>query len=217
MISILLNMKYAICRRLSTRLNAIKYVERHKTAKIVGGSQVVRSKLGRYTYITGSIVIDTEVGSFCSIADGCIIGGGAHPTNWISTSPIFYSGRNIFHENFSRNKFSEYEHTTIGNDVWIGSCSLLKAGISIGDGAIVGMGSVVTNDIPPYEIWAGNPARLIRSRFNSETRDQLLTIKWWEWSIDQIHKKSAYMNNVDSFLEACCKENKCTSERKEQL
>ena len=71
--------------------------------------------------------------------------------------------------------------TTIGNDVWIGTGAMVKAGVTIADGAVIGMGSVVTKDVGPYEIWAGNPARLIKKRLPEDEADRLASLKWWEW------------------------------------
>lgn len=69
--------------------------------------------------------------------------------------------------------------TVIGNDVWIGQGAFIKAGVHIGTGAVIGMGAVVTHDVEPYKIWVGNPARLIRKRFDDEMVQQLLASKWW--------------------------------------
>lgn len=76
--------------------------------------------------------------------------------------------------------------TEIGNDVWIGFKSVIMPGISIGDGAVVGARSVVTRDIPPFSIVAGNPANVVRMRFSPEIINELLKIRWWDWSIDKI-------------------------------
>ena len=91
-------------------------------------------------------------------------------------------------KNFARHEFEIFKRTTIGNDVWIGNRVMIKAGVKIGDGAVVGMGSIVTKDIGPYEIWAGNPARLIRKRFDDETIDAFEKMKWWEWDDIKIEK-----------------------------
>lgn len=95
----------------------------------------------------------------------------------------------------------EYNPIKIGNDVWIGCNSLILPGVSvIGDGAVVGAGSIVTHDIPPYAIVAGNPARIIRYRFQKEVIKELLASKWWEKSIHEIQPhiyefQKPYKNN----------------------
>ena len=172
--------KYGVARVLNRRPSAIRGSVIDKTASVGNGAQIVNCKIGRYSYIYGTSAVETEIGSFCSIAAGSSIGGGSHPTDWVSSSPVFYKGRNVLKTNFSQNEYKEYKKTTIGNDVWIGSSCRIKGGVTIGDGAVIGMGSVVTKDVPPYEIWAGNPAKFIRKRFDDETIDKLLKIKWWD-------------------------------------
>lgn len=76
--------------------------------------------------------------------------------------------------------------TIIGNDVWFGTNSTIMLGVKIGDGAIIGACSVVTKDVPPYSIVAGNPAKIVRYRFPDEIIEQLLKIKWWDWDYDKI-------------------------------
>ena len=193
-----------VISRVMTRLSikAVKNSKIDKCAKLNGKVSVINSSIGRYTYINNrSSLINVEVGSFCSIAAGCIIGGASHPVDWGSSSPVFHSGRNIFRKHFSEHKFNPYMSTKIDNDVWIGLNVLVKAGVHIGNGAIVGMGSVVTKDIPPYEIWAGNPARKIRDRFDEETKQKLLESKWWEFSEEKLNEVAKYINDVPRFLE----------------
>ena len=74
----------------------------------------------------------------------------------------------------------------IGNDVWIGYEASILAGVTIGDGAIIGTRAVVTKDVPPYTIVGGVPARQIRKRFSDEVISTLLTLKWWDWSEERI-------------------------------
>ena len=76
----------------------------------------------------------------------------------------------------------------VGNDVWIGYEAVILAGVTIGDGAIIGARAVVTKDVPPYTIVGGVPAKQIRKRFNEETIDTLLKLKWWDWSKERIAK-----------------------------
>ena len=175
-------LKYVLARLMCRKPSAIKNSSIHKTSKVINGAQIVNSNIDRYTYISSSNIICTKIGSFCSIAGGTTIGGGRHPIDWVSTSPVFYKGRNILKTNFSDRSFEEYANTIIGNDVWIGSKCLIKGGVTIGDGVIIGMGSVVTHDVPPYEVWAGNPAKFIKKRFDDETIEKLLSCKWWELS-----------------------------------
>ncbi|WP_207654407.1 CatB-related O-acetyltransferase [Lacrimispora amygdalina] len=158
-----------------------------KNAAICSGVKFYRGKLGKYSYIgNNSFVTDTEIGNFTSISMNCYIGGTAHPTEWVSTSPVFHKWGNVMKKNFSRHEFEIFKRTIIGNDVWIGNRVMIKAGVSVGDGAVIGMGSIVTKDIGAYEIWAGNPAKMIRKRFDDEMISKLEEIKWWEWSDEKL-------------------------------
>lgn len=174
-----------------------------KTAAICSGVRFYRGKIGKYSYIgNNSFVSDTDIGSFTSISTDCYIGGTSHPTDWVSTSPVFHKWENIMKKNFARHEFEIFKRTTIGNDVWIGNRVMIKAGVKIGDGAVVGMGSIVTKDIGPYEIWAGNPARLIRKRFDDETIDALEKMKWWEWDDNKIEKYAEKFTVPSELIEA---------------
>lgn len=181
----MMNVGYYFIRGINKifKLNAIKNSKIHPKAKLCYKIQMVNSSIGKYSYIgeNGSILY-TDIGAFCSIAENCTIGGPSHSMEYVSTSPIFTKGRNIFGKNFAEINFDPYRRTIIGNDVWIGSMCMIKAGIQVGNGAVIGMGSVVTRDVPDYEIWAGNPARCIRKRFDDKTIEKLRKIKWWEYN-----------------------------------
>lgn len=184
-----------------TRIPAIKATYIHKTSKICSGSLVVGCELGKYTYVGhDSTLINASVGSFCSIADRVTIGGAAHPSTWISTSPVFTEGDNVLCKNFSRHSFEATSKTEVGSDVWIGNNVLIKAGVKIGHGAIIGMGAVVTKSVPDYEIWGGNPARLIRKRFDESTILALLESEWWGLDDSEIKKLSDNFTDVTSFI-----------------
>ncbi len=192
---------YILSRLLNKRPAAIINSVIDPKAKVGDGAQIVNSRIGRYSYVYGSQIIHTRIGSFCSIAGDCTIGGGKHPVSWVSSSPVFYEGKNVFNKHFSNNKFEEYAQTLIGNDVWIGSKSLIKGGVVIGDGAIVGMGSVVTHDIPPYEIWGGNPAHFIKKRFDDESIQRLMDICWWDAEESVLFECGDLFSDVEALLE----------------
>ena len=151
-----------LIKRIYYRLHSsIKCSQVDKKATITYNVKFYNSKIGKYSYVSNDCnIFHTNIGKYSSIALGCNIGGGGHPIHWVSTSPIF-TKNNAFTNKYAHFKFEAYKETNIGNDVWIGAGSFVKSGVTISDGAIVGMGSVVTHDIPPYEIWAGNPARHI--------------------------------------------------------
>ena len=173
-----------------------------KTAFINSGANIVNSSLGRYTYCGYDCwMIETDVGSFCSISNGVRIGGAGHPMHFVSMSPVFHKGNNVLGKNFSEHEFDPFIRTKIGHDVWIGENSIIKAGITIGNGAVIGAGSVVTKDVGAYEIWAGNPARLIRSRFDAETAEKLEKTEWWNYSDEELAKAAELFNNPKKFIE----------------
>lgn len=172
---------------------ALRNCQIDRRARIGSGSYCIKTVIGRYSYIgENSIAVNAEIGSFCSIASYCCIGGGAHPTNMISSSPVFYKGRNCFGKNFSNIPFEAENRVTIGNDVWIGEKVFIKDGITIGNGAIIGALSIVTHDVPPYAIVGGVPAKVIRFRFDAETIKTLEDIKWWEMK-EEILEKYAHL------------------------
>lgn len=173
-----------------------------KRAAICSGVRFYRGKIGKYSYIgNNSFVCDTDIGNFTSISTDCYIGGTSHPTEWVSTSPVFHKWSNIMKKNFARHEFEIFKRTTIGNDVWIGNRVMIKAGVTIADGAVIGMGSIVTKDVGAYEIWAGNPARLIRKRMPDEQIAELQKTQWWDWSDEEIAKYAQSFNDVGGFLE----------------
>lgn len=127
-----------------------------------------------------------RVGKFCSFAlNVTIILGGEHRTDWVTTYPF-----NTF---FPEAKdFKGHPHSkgdiVIGNDVWIGYGAILLSGITIGDGAAIGAGSVVTKDVAPYSVVAGNPAQQVKLRFPEPTIEKLLQIAWWDWPMSKIQE-----------------------------
>lgn len=196
------NMRYYISKFINKiQISSVKNSEIHNTSKLGSKNNILELKMGRYSYIGNNCtIVNTTINNFCSIADNCIIGGAQHPIEWGSTSPVFHSGKNILKKNFSKHEFKVYENTNIGNDVWIGNNVIIKAGVQIGNGSIIGMGSVVTKNVGNYEIWAGNPAKLIRLRFSEDVVKELMKFQWWEKDDEEILKLSQQINNIDKFL-----------------
>ncbi len=172
------------------------------TAKVGTGSNCIGVRMGRYSYMgKNNSVAATTIGSFCSIASYCSIGGGAHPLNTVSTSPVFYEGKNGFNKHFSSIFVEKNKAIEIGNDVWIGEAVFIKDGVKIGTGAVIGAHSVVTKDVPPYAIVAGTPAKVIRYRFDEETIQRLLDSKWWEWPDDELTKWAKYFDDAEHLFQ----------------
>lgn len=145
-------------------------------------------------------MVNVDIGAFCSVADRVCIGGAGHPIERVSSSPVFHEGANVLSKNF---QFFPYDHTpktVIENDVWIGIGVIVKAGVTIHNGAVVGAGSVVTHDVPAYEIWAGNPAKKIRDRFDKDTMEKLKKTKWWSLPDTEIQEISKRFDDVKSFV-----------------
>lgn len=157
-----------------------------------------------------SEIYNIHIGGFCSIGHHVKIVTGNQPLeNWITTHPAFFStakqagfsflGKNIFAENSDSNNNSPWS-VQIGNDVWIRDCSIIREGVTIGDGAVIGMGSAVVKDVLPYEIVAANPAKLIRKRFNDTTIKELLEIDLWSKSIQWLQKNYKEFNTLDNIM-----------------
>lgn len=124
------------------------------------------------------------IGKFCSIACGAkfLFNSANHSMASLSTYPfpLFFEELGLDKRNVTKS-WDNKGNIIIGNDVWIGFEALILAGVSIGDGAIIGSRAVVTKDVPPYTIAAGVPARPIRKRFDDDTISNLIKIKWWNW------------------------------------
>lgn len=184
------------------RGSAILNAEIHPTSKVEAGSSFVHSKMGKHSFCGYNCDINhTEIGSFCSIANGVVIGGGMHPISWVSTSPVFYEGRDSVKKKYATHKRTVILKTTIGHDVWIGQNVLIKQGITIGTGAVVGMGSVVTKDVAPYSIVGGVPAKIIKKRFSEPMIYQLLESGWWDFSDEKLTKLAIYIKDPELFIQ----------------
>lgn len=140
------------------------------------GAEVV---IGHYSYLNDYTMIGSGcVGNYCSIGYGCQLGMHEHPLGFISTSPCLYGARNIFGEPAYWNDFPA--PPSIGHDVWIGSHAVILQGVTVGNGAVIAAGAVVTKDVPPYAIVAGVPARVIRKRFSDDEIAALTELHWWD-------------------------------------
>ena len=183
------------------RGSAIKESCIDKTSKIESGSQVINTNMGKYSFCGYDCkLINCDIGSFCSIADNVSIGGAQHPIEWVSTSPVFYEGRDSVRKKFSEFSRKEEKRTVIGHDVWIGESVYIKGGVSVGNGSVIGMGSIVVKDIGNYEIWAGNPARLIRKRFTEDIIEELNAIDWWDLTEEELTSMAVNIKEPKKFI-----------------
>lgn len=172
--------------------------------KIYSPYHLYDCKVGDYTYISmDSRISMADIGKFCSIGPNFVCGHGVHPTDGVSTSPMFYStmkqnGMTLSHED----KIEERKRIHIGNDVFIGMNVTVLDGVTIGDGAIIGAGAVVSKDIPPYAIAVGCPIRIVKYRFDEETIQRFLRLKWWNRDMDCLHLVEKHIFDPEKFLDA---------------
>lgn len=145
---------------------------------IHSGARIDRQcEVGSYTYIgCYTYITKASIGRYVSIANNVSIGQGEHDLSRPSTSSIFY-----------QDPWGELTRgsVSIGSDAWVGVDAIILRGVSVGVGAVVAANAVVTEDVAPYAIVAGSPARLIRYRFNASQREHLLASKWWELELSQ--------------------------------
>lgn len=136
------------------------------------------------------------IGKFCQIATGVrfIMNGANHPMNGLSTYPFKVFGQSWSGVSMDIRSKGDI---IIGNDVWIGNSVTIMQGVNIGDGAIIGTNALVTKDVEPYSVVGGNPARVIRKRFDEETIRFLLELAWWNWPVERISEYAQCITTGD--------------------
>jgi phosphonate metabolism protein (transferase hexapeptide repeat family) len=161
--------------------------------------------IGNFSY-TGpyTIIQNTKVLNFSNIAAHVRIGATDHPLERVTMHHFTYR-KKMYHldtlddEDFLNQRKSRM--TTIGHDTWIGHGAVIKPGIHVGHGSVIGSSSVVTKDVPDYAIVVGNPAKVIRYRFNPDQIQKLLSIQWWHWSYETIKKNQEdFLLPIDDFI-----------------
>ena len=174
-----------------------------KKAKVYGHVQVSNATMGDYSYIgRNSRLIHADIGKFCSIAGETKIGMGTHTLDKISTSPIFTEAKNgTKHSWVKVSAVNPFKRVKVGNDVWIGVRTMVMGGVTIGDGAVIGAGSIVTKDIPPYAVVAGVPAKVIRYRFPQEQIDALLANPWWNLPEEHLREQIELFQSSENIEE----------------
>lgn len=173
-----------------------------KNTQIYKPYRVDNLEAGNYTYVSGnSVISNTKIGKFCSIGPNFICGWGIHPTNGLSTAPMFYSVNKQNGTTLTKTtKIEERKPIVIGNDVFIGANVTVLDGITIGDGAVIGAGAVVSKNIPPYAIAVGSPIQVIKYRFEKHQIDELLKIKWWDFNEVDLIDVERHFFNIDEFI-----------------
>jgi len=189
--------KIANPRVLIGRNTVLKNVTFDQRAALGEGVRLTNVVVGRHTYFAhGCLLNNTSFGNFCSVGAGVKTGLGTHPTDeFISTHPAFYSLRKQSGSTYAaKQHFQEEEKTTVGHDVWIGANVVILDGVVVGNGAVIAAGAVVTQNVSPFEIVGGVPAKHIRFRFSPEEIDKIQQSAWW-------NKDETWLkNNAASFL-----------------
>ena len=166
-------------------------------------ARVRNCSLGDFSYIARDTQVhNATIGKFCCIGPQVLIGLGEHPSkDFVSSHPIFYS--EIGQANpviVSKSIFNEYPETMIGHDVWIGARAIVRSGITIGNGAIIAAGAVVTKDVAPFSIVGGVPAQHLRYRFSPEEITQLEKFSWWNKDLNWLKENAEAMRDIHTFL-----------------
>ncbi len=168
--------------------------------------------MGRGSYGVGILLSNFTskqnilVGRFSSCAVGLFfLICGTHSINSVATSP--FDNRKFVRTVLGDiptipNIYPHHQQVIIGSDVYIGRDVTIMGGVKIGNGAVIGAKAVVAKDIPPYAIAVGNPARVVKYRFDAETIKKFLAVKWWNWSLEKIADNFPLMNDVEKFLAA---------------
>lgn len=168
----------------------------------------LNSVMGYASYVSDySFIKNTLIGRYTCIANEVMTVAGNHPVSFASVHPAFYSVAQK-PSYVKQSKFDEFHYLNskkrisveIGNDVWIGARATILEGITVGDGAVVAAGAIVTKDVPPYAIVGGVPAKIIKYRFDEETIQKLLKLKWWEKDQAWIKSHAGDFDNVEKVL-----------------
>ncbi len=163
-------------------------------------------RIGPHTYGVPEVYFylnnaDLTIGDYCSIAaDVGIFLGGEHHPEWVSTYPFGALWSEHDHAGQPRSRGD----VVIGSDVWIGRGATIMSGVTVGDGAVIAARALVVKDVPPYGVVGGNPAKLIRHRFDPETIEKLLAIRWWGWPEDRVRRAAPLLQgpDLDEFIDA---------------
>ncbi|QRG05279.1 CatB-related O-acetyltransferase [Xanthobacter dioxanivorans] len=173
-------------------------------------------EVGAFTMLHGpGEIVCASIGRYCSIAPGVVIGANEHAMEWLTTSSLA-ENPNLFgwhralagEEGPARNFAGSLRPIKIGNDVWIGQNAFIRGGVTIGDGAVIGGMSNVIQSVPPYAIVAGNPARIIRYRFDGPTIARLCASSWWRYSLVDLQRFDLSdplraLDEIDKAIEEC--------------
>ena len=179
---------------------------RFEGANSIGDHCYFKGSMGFGSYMCESCSITGTIGRFTSIGAEVRTSQGVHPTTvpYATTSPVFYSTRKQAMQTFAKKQlFDEMRPPVqIGNDCWIGVRVFIAGGVTVGDGAVLLSGSVVTKDVPPYAVVGGVPARVLKFRYDQQTIDWLMETQWWNRPLDWLKANSELLCDIDRLKEA---------------
>ncbi len=197
-----------------------KLQKKYSNVSLVLGNKVsiVNAKIGKHVYLGNNVFLNnseigdhsylnsashanyTKIGKFCSIGSNVKFGLGYHPTNLISTHPAFYSNNKDFKTFSDKNYFKEYPRIILGNDVWVGINVIVMGGVTIGDGAIIAAGAIVTKDVESYAVVGGVPARHLKYRIDKNLIRKVIGTEWWNKDEKWFKENHNLFRNQEAFM-----------------
>ncbi len=194
--------KAPLLQRLKTRLGLGVSAEAQPLSRRFPQFEIGAGSYGGLNVVEFGEGTKLKVGRYCSFASGVqVLLGGNHRMDWVTTFP-FSAIEPQFHD------IPGHPHSrgdvVIGNDVWVAREAVILSGVAIGDGAVIGARAVVSRDVAPYTIVAGNPAVAVRSRFAPEIVERLMAVKWWDWPEARIMAAMPKLlsSDIEAFLDA---------------
>lgn len=178
--------------------------------KVGSHSTIIRSLVGRYVALgCDSFMSRSKTGNYCTFGSRISIGGSNHPYDLVTSHEVafrntaaIYGETIVEQDNYAQGQEANAQyHVEIGHDVWIGDNVVVLPGRKIGTGAVIGAGTVVTSDVPPYSIAVGNPSRVVKHRFSDEIISRLLISNWWDRSIADL--RGFDFSDINRFLCQC--------------
>jgi phosphonate metabolism protein (transferase hexapeptide repeat family) len=175
--------------------------------EIGAGSRVAHSVFGDYAYCDRYVdIANARIGKFANIAAFSRIGATDHPLHTAACHHFLYRSHDYWGDVERDHSFFSHRRSriaTIGHDTWIGAGAMIKPEVTLGNGAVVAAGAVVTKDVAPYTIVAGKPAKPLRRRQSREIADRLIALAWWDWSHDALREalEDFRVLDAEAFLE----------------